>query len=562
MITPSTKTSNAPICRLRQYVLLLTCFLWTSFCLALWALNYGIHMKSVQLPKHKPAPRNNSSSVISAFDMGISDEEWERLQTALDWPFPDQEITHLNQSTSPVHSTFSIVGLKESYKVGEKISVTITARDHQKKLKTYGGDFFKARLFNLELKASVYGEVVDLRNGTYSVAFLLPWEGQAQVFVRLEHSSEVVQILKKYWDSSFPRTHFNGFFEGSGPNKSRIREVVECNLKWGPDGSWKKGDCCCEHKDIRTGTVWQCQRPKNLSCDKLVHHLGTHLESPLNLLEQQIFATKLTNVAINGDKKVINVLPNTAANDTMKKCRSGLTTPVPAGFYLKDVWKSFVCNTQQFSHAQKANCLKNKIVYIIGDSTTRQWFEYLEKTVPGMKRMNLHTHPQGGPLMAVELKNNIIIHWRAHGVPMRFGIVVPIIDLHYISNDIDDIAGGSHAVVVFTYCAHLVFHPITFYVYEVAKIRRSVIALLSRAPETTVVIKSANTAGLKNIFLSDWYMLQLDKVMREMFRDIEGVVVLDVWQMTSCHYLREHIHPGPVIIANEIDMLLSYVCPA
>ncbi len=58
-------------------------------------------------------------------------------------------------------------------------------------------------------------------------------------------------------------------------------------------------------------------------------------------------------------------------------------TPVPAGFYLKDVWKSFVCNTRQFSPAQMANCLKNKIVYIMGDSTTRQWFEYLERTVPG-----------------------------------------------------------------------------------------------------------------------------------------------------------------------------------
>ncbi len=84
--------------------------------------------------------------------MGISDEEWNRLQKAIDWPIPDQEITHLNQSTSPVHSTFSIVGLKESYEVGEKISVTITARDHNRNLKRYGGDFFKAKLFNTELK--------------------------------------------------------------------------------------------------------------------------------------------------------------------------------------------------------------------------------------------------------------------------------------------------------------------------------------------------------------------------------------------------------------------------
>ncbi|XP_016299384.1 NXPE family member 1-like, partial [Sinocyclocheilus anshuiensis] len=151
MVMPSTEKSNAPVCRLRQYALLLA-FLWTSFCLVLWALNGGIHIKQFQPPRPVPVPRNNNSSIISAVDMGISDEEWERLQKALDWPIPDQEITHLIQSTSPVHSTFSIVGLKESYKVGEIISVIITARDHNKNLKRYGGDFFKAKLFNTELK--------------------------------------------------------------------------------------------------------------------------------------------------------------------------------------------------------------------------------------------------------------------------------------------------------------------------------------------------------------------------------------------------------------------------
>ncbi|XP_056105771.1 NXPE family member 3-like [Rhinichthys klamathensis goyatoka] len=528
----------------------------------LWGLNGWIQIRPFQPPRPKPVPRNNnSSSTISAHDIGIGEEEWERLQKALDWPSPDQEITQLDQSTSPVHSTFSIVGLKESYKVGEKISVTITARDHNKNLKRYGGDFFKAKLFNSKLLASVFGEVVDHCNGTYSVALLLPWEGQAQVYVRLEHSSEVVQILKKYRESSFPRSHYKGHFEGSGPNKTRIIEVVQCNLKWGADGSWSKGDCCCEYKDIKTGTVWQCEIPKKLSCDKLVRHSTGSLESPLNPFEKQLLTKTLTNVAITGDTQIINVLPNTTGIGTMERCRSGMTTPVPAGFYLKDVWNSFVCNTRQFSSAQMVNCLKNKIVYMMGDSTTRQWFEYLERNVPGIQRINLHTHHLGGPLMAVELKNSIIVHWRPHGVPLRFSNVL-INDLHYISNDIDEIAGGPHAVVVFTIFAHRVFHPITFYVHEVAKIRQSVVALLSRAPETTVIIKSGNTAGLKDIFQSDWYAMQLNTVMQEMFRDINGVIYFDVWQMTSCHYLRENIHPGPVVIANEVNILLSYICPS
>uniref|UniRef100_A0A673ILB0 Uncharacterized protein n=1 Tax=Sinocyclocheilus rhinocerous TaxID=307959 RepID=A0A673ILB0_9TELE len=196
-------------------------------------------------------------------------------------PGSDQQITQLNQSTSPVHSTFSIVELKKSYKVGEKISAIITARDHNKNLKRYG-DFFKAKLFNSKLK-------VQVCNGTYSVTLLLPWAGQAQVFVRLEHSSEVVQILKKYRDSSFPRSHYNGHFEGPGTKNTRISEVVECNLKWSGEGSLRKGKCCCEYKDIKTGTEWQCERPKKLSCDKLIHHSLGALENPLNPVEKPIF---------------------------------------------------------------------------------------------------------------------------------------------------------------------------------------------------------------------------------------------------------------------------------
>ncbi|KAA0704958.1 hypothetical protein E1301_Tti000727 [Triplophysa tibetana] len=444
---------------------------------------------------HPPSPKaahQNASSGISAFDMGIRQEEWDRLQKAFDWPGPDHEITQLNLTTSPVHTTFSIVRLNDTYKVGDKISVTITARDHAKNLKTYGGDFFQVKLFDSKLKASVYGEVIDHRNGTYTIDLLLPWEGQAQVFVRLVHSSEVVWILKKYWETSFPRSHYYGYFVGPGPKGTRIGEKVECNLKWGNAGSWSKGNCCCEYKDVKTETVWQCERPKQLSCDHWVYHERGALKSPLNSFENQVFTNKLTNINIPGYKSIINVLPNTA----------GI----------------------------------------------------------GIKRINLHTPRTGGPLMAIDLNNNIVVHWSPHSVPLRFSKMLKT-DLHHISNDIDEIAGGSHAVIVFTFFAHLVFHPLTFYVHEVAKIRQAVIRLLSRAPDTTVIIKSGNTAGLKNIFQSDWFVLQLNTVLREMFSDIDGVMYMDVWQMTSCHYLKENIHPGPVIIANEVNMLLSHICP-
>ncbi|XP_057179086.1 NXPE family member 4-like isoform X3 [Triplophysa rosa] len=327
--------------RTRHSMCLVLLFLLTSFIMISW--KWPVVRFHTHIPK--AAPPNNSSR-ISAIDMGISQEEWDRLQKALDWPSPDHEITQLNLSTSPVHTTFSIVRLNDTYNVGDKICVTITARDHNNNLKTYGGDFFQAKLFNSKLKASVYGEVIDHRNGTYTVDLLLPWEGQAQVSVRLVHSCEVVRILKKYRETSFPRSHYYGYFVGPGPKGTRISEKVECNLKWGSRGSWSKGNCCCEYKDVKTETVWQCDRPKQLSCDHWVHHEAGALESPLNSFEMQLFASTLTNVEITGDTKTINVLPNITSIVKTERCRSGLITPVPAGFYFQDVWKSFVCNTQ------------------------------------------------------------------------------------------------------------------------------------------------------------------------------------------------------------------------
>ncbi len=72
------------------------------------------------------------------------------------------------------------------------------------------------------------------------------------------------------------------------------------------------------------------------------------------------------------------------------------------------------------------------------------------------KRMDLHTPPTGGPLMAVDWKI-ILLFTEASWWFLYDLLKLLITDLHYIGNDIDEIAGGPHAVVVFTIFAHLVF---------------------------------------------------------------------------------------------------------
>jgi len=68
--------------------------------------------------------------------------------------------------------------------------------------------------------------------------------------------------------------------------------------------------------------------------------------------------------------------------DVPEKCHPGLHTPVPAGFYLNDVWTSFVCRTRHFTTQTTTECLKDKHIHMMGDSTTRQWFEFFVTAIP------------------------------------------------------------------------------------------------------------------------------------------------------------------------------------
>ncbi|KAK7156645.1 hypothetical protein R3I94_006631 [Phoxinus phoxinus] len=548
------------------------CLLVIMSCLVVWSYTgnerkkhpppsfLSLHFAGTYTNSTSPSVLRSEESSSFDSEKGINLDDYSRLQKDVYWPGPDRTITNMSMSTSPGYTKFIIQNLKESYQIGEELNVTVHAKDFDNKSKSYGGDFFQAKLFWSKTKASVFGEVVDLLNGSYSVRFLLPWVGEAQVAVRLIHSSEAVQVLKHHRDTDSDRVFFNGYYEGPGPNKTRLSETVTCNVKWDKNGLEHMGteDCCCEYNDARTGETWRCRRPKSLPCSALVYHSMGGYRNRLTNDEKMLM--KQTNNGINGDKRIIKIF-HSEGNETIdvtEKCHPGLHTPVPAGFYLNDVWTSFVCSTRHFTTQTTTECLKDKNIYMMGDSTMRQWFEFFVKAIPTLKQMNLHVQYQSGPLIAVDVDNNIDLHWRAHSVPLRTRKTA-FADLHYISNEIDDLAGGPHTVIMFNLGPHFTTYPLDFFTHRVLRIRKAVLALLQRAPDTTVIIKTVNT-GYKDIFGSDWYSLQLDRILRWAFQDV-GVYIIDVWQMTACHYSKENIHPGPIIIKNEIDILLSFICP-
>ncbi|KAF6125447.1 hypothetical protein HJG60_009890 [Phyllostomus discolor] len=138
------------------------------------------------------------------------------------------------------------------------------------------------------------------------------------------------------------------------------------------------------------------------------------------------------------------------------------------------------------------DCLAGHVIHLMGDSTLRQWWEYLHDTVPSLKPMDLHATYQTGPLMAVETTRNIVLHWRFHSWPLR-SLRTPVASLHSVVRELGDLARGRHTVVVLGLGAHFTTFLPSIFVRGLAQIQAAVAALLAREPLTLVVIKLANT---------------------------------------------------------------------
>ncbi|KAM5171768.1 NXPE family member 3-like [Mantella aurantiaca] len=497
-------------------------------------------------PKGYHHPRTTSQTSSTS----TTNPKFKELLQLIDWPMPWSTVEHLNFSTSPKKSEYHLWNPQESYRVGETLQVAITARDHSGQPKEYGGDYFRVKLHNPALKAGVTGQVKDYGNGTYLAIFLLPWSGEAHIHIRLIYSSEAVDIIKTKMESYPEKLYFKGYFSLNGSS-----EVVEWNLEI-------KGKEVCKYQDPVSGDKWQCVRPKNLPCDSWIHHSMGAIRRVTSALEDSLLSNSVTFQMIQGSVppiKVTSVNSSLGLTSNLPPCRPGLESPTPSGFYYKDNWITLTCSGRHFPHpADALACLKGKDIHMFGDSTLRQWFEYLEEFIPSLKKIDLHVTYKSGPLLAVEPNAGLALRWRAHGLPLRTSKTM-VSNLHYEAADLTRIGGGPQTIIMINLFAHFTSYPMMVYLERLERVRRAVESLLSRSPQTTVIIKSANT-GTNTVHTNDWLFLQMDILLRAIFKGM-AVIIIDTFDMTSCHHLPNNIHPGPEVIRNEVDLMLSYICP-
>ncbi|XP_077583781.1 NXPE family member 3 [Stigmatopora nigra] len=475
--------------------------------------------------------------------------EWPRL------PSSSEPLT-LSQSSDPAHSPFSLIPSKNGVgrHVGETLEALVHMHDFKGRPKRYGGDFLLARLHWRELEAGVAGHVLDHGNGLYTVRFPLLWEGWAQAEVMAVHSSEAVAVLRRLRETRSDRVFFISLFR-SGP----YSKTTECNVclpqNRGP---------LCNFTDLRTGEPWYCYKPKGLSCDTRINHAkGGYLKKIITKKEALLFQSgvnlKVLLPALATD--TIKVLPSRKVDkDSWNLDPLKLAT---SGYYYLDSWRPLdgLAMRRFDTPSDVTRCLTNKRIDMYGDSTMRQWFEYLVTMLPEMNEYNLQSQKKVGPLMAVDSSHNILLQYRCHGPPIRFTTVAAS-ELRYIANELDGLSGGPDAVVAISIWAHFNTFPVELYIRRLNVIRRAVMRLLERAPDTAVVVRGANPQKLgKGVseYGSDWFAWQLDQVLRATFKDLD-VLLVDAWQMCVAHRHPHNVHPPVLIVKSMVDAMLSYVC--
>ncbi|XP_072182204.1 NXPE family member 3-like [Diadema setosum] len=575
-------------------------------------------------PPRAPAPRAIIAKFVYMMDrnkiLAASDERQRQRQ-----PRPANastpNITETEGITSPKFSFFVISDPSKEYQLCDQIEIVIEARDEKNQRKLTGGDYFRVRLYNNELPAgaSADRDVEYVGDGRYKAYFTLRWAGQAFVRVILVHPAEVVHLLQKAQFDLPSRYGYTGRFQRNTDGKL-VTEDTLCNII--PPGH----EPVCDYSNHKARGPWFCSLPPTLNCSdfawtcankKYARKLLAQADQsktlsvgPAVLLAQEWRIRRLRQVLLEewntiplhhgqdltrllacmrrrrkmrrrSFKKAIPVHGSQYVNVTNKyskhsgergcpnknlpPCRIGSllnSSSVAAGYFFKGRWYSNYCRLRPFESTEAYKCLRNKTLYFHGDSTARQYFEFLvsnlEELIPNppTKQSNWKV----GPSLAESTTFNFTVHYRHHGYPIRNNWTNAT-EVKYIVDALDELHATADTVYTFTLWAHLTTVNISHYEDRARQIRAAVERLHKRSPKTLIVLKSANTRTGSILAVSDWYARSLDLKMRQVFANYSNIGFIDQWSMAVGFSNKDMVHPVSGVISSGISTLLSYMCP-
>ncbi|KAG8550522.1 hypothetical protein GDO81_024441 [Engystomops pustulosus] len=439
---------------------------------------------------------------------------------------PNVTFRHFNTTTSGRRSTAFQVTPQETYCVGEDLVVQVDTFDHLGDRKTYGGDFIRPRLFSGDLGAAVTGVVKDFNNGSYQVHFPLYWAGKVHVHILLFHPSEAVAALWRARLSGQDTAGYEGQFEKLGKNATS-----HCGFDLdGADGE------LCEYKDLLDEEAYYCYKAPGFPCESLLN---------MRVYEFNQFLTNVTE-------------------DPKPKCQPGMGSPLPSGYFYRNIWNPTYCNMTSYKTGEDfMRCLQGKKLYLIGDSTLRQFMMHFTEGIKIANYFGYHGRGWSGwdrTLEAINFSKDLYISYKRHGFPLQNPDFYYFKEDLYTSRQIDRCAGGKDTVIIVSLGHHFRHLPVKVFIKRAFNIRRAVERLFIRSPDTKVIIKTENTRemGARPEIQGDFHGYTHYLVLREVFQGV-NVGFIDAWDMTVASATAVVHVPGHTF-ENIMSLAFSFAC--
>lgn len=211
-------------------------------------------------------------------------------------------------------------------------------------------------------------------------------------------------------------------------------------------------------------------------------------------------------------------------------------------------------------------CLRNKQVYLLGDSTSRNWFEF--DFVPRFNcsylTENWTKEKWHKPSKCFTKELNLTIGWYPHSQPFSVGGQDEnSYTIYSIARRIDNIGDDEDALIVIGLFMHVVPYHHNVFKTKIMKIRESVEKILQRNSKVKIFIKAPHTytsTPSGAVRLNDFFGYVYTNIMYEAFLGLHDKVIFLNNMDTSDALRLQWNHPPREVVTVMVDQMLSYIC--
>jgi hypothetical protein len=214
-----------------------------------------------------------------------------------------------------------------------------------------------------------------------------------------------------------------------------------------------------------------------------------------------------------------------------------------------------------FFQEDLGDCMRNKTLYLFGDSTVRQWYSAIKSRI-NCKHLT-KTNPKLTAAECIVKNKNFTMFLAPHCYPFYISKDQWKYALDYltsIARRINQIPPFEDAIVLVHIFAHMkTFHYKNFK-EKISNIRHAIETLLERNKQVKVFIKMPHTFTNNIAGINDFFESKFSEIIFEVFEGLfNKVIPLDQKDATNAA-MSKFLHPPNFIADAMVNQMFSYIC--